>query len=136
MKRVHVFVALLVCAAASPLSAQTSNSAFDFSISNIMRGPELYGRAPSNTRWTMDGKWIYGNEPDQIYSTIAQGRPDGMPSFGARVPDQQIWQLVAYVQSLGADVPRDAAPSRDDDLSARQPELRLERMPPRQTGHR
>jgi cytochrome c oxidase cbb3-type subunit 3 len=84
----------------------------------------------------MDWKWIYGSEPDQIYSSIAQGRPNGMPAFGARIPDQQIWQLVAYVQSLGALVPRDAAPSRDDDLNARKPELRLDRMKPRQTGHR
>jgi cytochrome c oxidase cbb3-type subunit III len=84
----------------------------------------------------MDAKWIYGSAPDQIYSTIAQGRPNGMPAFSARVPDQQIWQLVAYVQSLGALVPRDAAPSRNDDLNAMKPELRLDRMKPRQTGHR
>ena len=84
----------------------------------------------------MDEKWIYGAEPAQIYATIAQGRPNGMPAFGARVPDQQIWQLVAYVQSLSMQVPRDAAPGRDDDLNARKPELRLEKMKPRQTGHR
>ena len=45
----------------------------------------------------MDDKWIYGSQPDQIYATISQGRPDGMPSFGGHVPTQQIWQLVAYV---------------------------------------
>src|SRR4051794_18752948 len=33
--------------------------AFDFSIRNIMRGPELYGRAPTNVRWSADGRWIY-----------------------------------------------------------------------------
>ena len=32
---------------------------FDFSIKNIMRGPELYGRAPSNVRWSADGRWIH-----------------------------------------------------------------------------
>jgi cytochrome c oxidase cbb3-type subunit III len=84
----------------------------------------------------IDEKWIYGSAPDQIYSTISQGRPDGMPAFGGRVPTQQIWQLVAYVQSLSVQVPRDAAPSRSDDMNARQPELRLDRMPPRLTGHR
>src|SRR3954466_12082158 len=36
-----------------------STSAFDFSICNIMRGPELYGRAPTNVRWTADGRWIH-----------------------------------------------------------------------------
>lgn len=84
----------------------------------------------------MDEKWIYGYEPDQIYSTIAQGRPDGMPAFGSKVPSQQIWQLVAYVQALGMQVPRDAAPGRDDDMNAMEPELRLGPREPRQTGHR
>lgn len=84
----------------------------------------------------MDDKWIYGSAPDQIYSSISQGRPNGMPTFGARVPSQQIWQLVAYVQSLSVQVPRDVMGSRSDDLNARQPDLRLDRLPPRWTGHR
>jgi cytochrome c oxidase cbb3-type subunit 3 len=84
----------------------------------------------------MDGKWIYGGAPDQIYSTIAQGRPNGMPSFTRHVPPQQIWQLVAYVQTLSMQVPRDAAPGRSDDLNGIKPELRLEPHPPRMTGHR
>jgi hypothetical protein len=44
--------------------------------------------------------------------------------------------LVAYVQALNAQVPRDAAPSRNDDLNGAKPELRLEPQPPRWTGHR
>ena len=84
----------------------------------------------------MDEMWIYGSTPDQIYSTISQGRPNGMPAFGAKVPSQQIWQLVAYVQTLSMQVPRDAAPGRSDDLNAIKPELRLGHKPPRHTGHR
>jgi cytochrome c oxidase cbb3-type subunit 3 len=84
----------------------------------------------------MDEKWVYGSAPDQIYSTIAQGRPNGMPSFARHVPSQQIWQLVAYVQTLSMQVPRDAAPGRSDDLNGIKPELRLEPKPPRMTGHR
>src|SRR6202022_880223 len=49
-----------------PVGAQVSQAArgsmgegFDFSIKNIMRGPELYGRVPSNVRWSADGRWIY-----------------------------------------------------------------------------
>jgi cytochrome c oxidase cbb3-type subunit 3 len=84
----------------------------------------------------MDDLWIYGSGPDQIYSTISQGRPNGMPAFGSKVPSQQIWQLVAYVHSLSGQVPRDAAPGRNDGMSAMKPELRLEHRPPRQTGHR
>jgi cytochrome c oxidase cbb3-type subunit 3 len=84
----------------------------------------------------MDSKWIYGSSPDQIYSTIVQGRPDGMPAFGGRVPDDQVWQLVSYVQSLSGQTPQDAAPSRNDDMSTTKPESRKERELPQQTGHR
>ncbi len=84
----------------------------------------------------MDAKWIYGSAPDQLYSTISQGRPNGMPSFARQVPSQQIWQLVAYVQALSMQVPRDAAPGRSDDLNGIKPELRLEPGRPRITGHR
>lgn len=84
----------------------------------------------------MDDKWIYGAEPAQVFSTIVQGRPNGMPSFAGKLPHQQVWQLVAFVQSLSGQVPQDAAPGRSDDLNAKKPELRMERQPPKQTGHR
>jgi len=56
MKKV---IALTLCAAASLGAQQTTP--FDFSIKNIMRGPELYGRQPDNVRWSADSKWIYFN---------------------------------------------------------------------------
>ncbi|HEU4586226.1 MAG TPA: hypothetical protein VFR95_10775, partial [Gemmatimonadaceae bacterium] len=34
-------------------------TAFDFSIENIMRGPEIYGRPPERVGWTPDSRWIY-----------------------------------------------------------------------------
>jgi len=83
-----------------------------------------------------DDKWIYGAEPEQIYSTIVEGRPDGMPAFGGRIPSQQVWQLVSYIDSLGGQVPQDAAPSRNDDMSVSKPENRIEYARPHQTGHR
>ena len=45
-------------AAAVPLGAQTP-APFEFSIRNIMRGPEVYGREPAQVRWTPDGQWVY-----------------------------------------------------------------------------
>jgi cytochrome c oxidase cbb3-type subunit 3 len=84
----------------------------------------------------MDDKWIYGWRPEQIYSSIVQGRPNGMPAYGGRLPQQQVWQLVAYVESLSGMVPEDAATSRNDDMSVGKPENRLQRQPPTQTGHR
>jgi cytochrome c oxidase cbb3-type subunit 3 len=44
--------------------------------------------------------FIYGSEPAQIYLSISQGRPHGMPSWGTRLPPNVIWDLVAYVQSI------------------------------------
>jgi len=70
----------------------------------------------------MDDKWIYGSQPDQIFATIVEGRPNGMPSFHGNLPDYQIWQLAAYVRSLSGQVPKDAAPGRNDNMHAKEPE--------------
>jgi dipeptidyl aminopeptidase/acylaminoacyl peptidase len=55
MRRLLLALAVLL---AAPLGAQQP-AAFDFSIQNIMRGPELVGRPPERVRWTPDSKWIY-----------------------------------------------------------------------------
>jgi cytochrome c oxidase cbb3-type subunit 3 len=47
-----------------------------------------------------DVTWLYGNSDAQLFSTIADGRAYGMPAWGQRLTDDQIWALVAYVQSL------------------------------------
>lgn len=49
---------LTILFAALPIAAQQSRP-FDFSIRNIMRGPELYGRQPDNIHWSADSRWIY-----------------------------------------------------------------------------
>jgi cytochrome c oxidase cbb3-type subunit 3 len=84
----------------------------------------------------MDDEWIYGFEPAAIYETISGGRPNGMPAFGSKVPDSQIWQLVAYVQSMSGQTPIDAAPGRSDHMAARPPELATPYQGRTQTGHR
>lgn len=47
-----------------------------------------------------NAKFIYGGEPENIYLSILQGRPAGMPAWGGMLPDQVIWELVAYIQSI------------------------------------
>lgn len=64
----------------------------------------------------MDDEWIYGSAPENIFSAIMEGRPNGMPSFRGKVNAQEAWQLVAFVQSLGGGAPFDVTPSRDDHL--------------------
>ncbi|MGI9090791.1 MAG: hypothetical protein ACR2GG_06785, partial [Gemmatimonadaceae bacterium] len=46
---------------AADTGVATTPGAFDFSIKNIMRGPELYGRPPVDVRWSADNRWIYFN---------------------------------------------------------------------------
>jgi cytochrome c oxidase cbb3-type subunit 3 len=52
-----------------------------------------------------DSYWRYGGLPIQIYNTILEGRPQGMPAWGKALPPDDIWKLVAYVQSFGGAVP-------------------------------
>lgn len=51
------------------------------------------------------GRFIYGGRLDQIFASISQGRPNGMPSWGAILAPEQIWQLAAYVKSLSTSNP-------------------------------
>ena len=48
----------------------------------------------------MDDQWIYGSSIAEIVSTLREGRPAGMPAYRGFVPDAQLWQVAAYVQSL------------------------------------
>ena len=48
-----------------------------------------------------DPVWLYGNRDDQIFDTIAHGRSKGMPAWGSKIPQNQIWELVAYIKSMG-----------------------------------
>ena len=78
----------------------------------------------------MDDKWLYGGEIENIYATIVQGRPNGMPSFRNKIPEQQVWQLASYVRSLSGQLRKDVEPGRQDDLSARPSEQRTPRSVP------
>jgi cytochrome c oxidase cbb3-type subunit 3 len=69
----------------------------------------------------MDEKWIYGSEPQQIYGSIVYGRPNGMPSFHGKIPDSQVWQIVAYVRSLSGLANPSAANPRDDHIKGPMP---------------
>ena len=70
----------------------------------------------------MDDKWRYGNNPEDIYASIMEGRPNGMPSFKGRINEDQAWQLVAYVRSMSGWARKDAAPGRNDSLYPGDPE--------------
>jgi cytochrome c oxidase cbb3-type subunit 3 len=52
-------------------------------------GPALSNRA-----------FVYGSDPANVYLSISQGRPNGMPAWGAALPDGVIWDLVSYIGSI------------------------------------
>jgi cytochrome c oxidase cbb3-type subunit 3 len=72
----------------------------------------------------MDDTWIYGGEPAQIYASIVEGRPNGMPSFAGKIPEQQTWQIVAYVRSMSGHLRKDVRSGRGDHLQAHPSEQR------------
>ena len=47
-----------------------------------------------------DNRWHFGGTPGDVFQSIYEGRPDGMPAWGGRIGDDQIWRLVAYVRTL------------------------------------
>jgi mono/diheme cytochrome c family protein len=49
-----------------------------------------------------DGRWHFGGSPGAVFESIYQGRPDGMPAWGGRISNEQIWMLTAYVRSLSS----------------------------------
>ena len=68
----------------------------------------------------MDDRWIYGSAPGQVHASIAEGRPDGMPAFGGKLPDEKVWKIAAYVRSMSGLLRKDVSPSRDDHMTVRQ----------------
>jgi cytochrome c oxidase cbb3-type subunit III len=77
----------------------------------------------------IDDKWRYGGRIDQIAASIAEGRPNGMPSWRGKLTDQQMWQLAAYVRSLSGQTPKDAVGARADEMSNTPPQTQTSREP-------
>lgn len=77
----------------------------------------------------IDNVWIYGSDFVNIAATIRDGRPNGMPSFGRVLPPEQIFEIAAYIRSLGGFVPTNAAPGRNNSLQAAPGENRSQDKP-------
>jgi cytochrome c oxidase cbb3-type subunit III len=84
----------------------------------------------------MDRYWIYGSEPGNVFATIVQGRPNGMPSFRNRIPEYQVWELVAYVRSMAGLLPKGVSPQRPDEMRVKPSESSTPpQIPTGITGH-
>jgi cytochrome c oxidase cbb3-type subunit III len=82
----------------------------------------------------MDADWIYGSRPENVYESIYEGRPNGMPAFGRKIVTDQLWQLVAYVRSMSGLLAKDVAPGRTDDMQVRPQEQSTDKARPIQSG--
>lgn len=80
----------------------------------IQRGMDLYdqmncigchapngggGMGPSLS----NSRYIYGADPLNIFLSIAQGRPGGMPAWSEMLSHDVIWDIVAYLRSISND---------------------------------
>ena len=115
--------------------------AFEGNAAAIAKGQQLYewmncvgchshgggGMGPA----LMDDQWRYGGRIDQIASSIAEGRPNGMPAWGSKLTSDQIWDLAAYVRSLSGQPSKDAVSSRAESMSATTPQS----LTPREPAH-
>nr|NUR38065.1 cytochrome c [Sphingomonas sp.] len=77
----------------------------------------------------MDDEWRYGGRIDQIATSIAEGRPNGMPSWRGKLTEDQIWKIAAYVRSLSGQPSKDAVSSRAESMSATTPQTLTAREP-------
>ncbi len=84
----------------------------------------------------MDATWIYGGDPEDVYRSIVEGRPNGMPAFGGKIPEALVWQLVAYVRSLSGQARLDARPGRADAISTGSPPSMRDPLAPRAPAQR
>jgi cytochrome c oxidase cbb3-type subunit 3 len=78
----------------------------------------------------MDAGWRYGSDGPDVATSIIEGRPNGMPAFGEKIPPDQVWQLVAYVRSLSGLVRADVAPGRSDHMRMKESEQERYDEPP------
>jgi cytochrome c oxidase cbb3-type subunit 3 len=66
-----------------------------------------------------DSHWIWGSQPEQVWTSIYQGRQAAMPGFDGALNDQEITRTAVYVQQLAGqsvDTSMAAAGKRHFDL--------------------
>lgn len=83
--------------AGDPVALQDGRRLFNwYNCSGCHGGHGGGGMGPS----LRDPVWLYGDRDDQIFDSIAEGRSKGMPAWATRIPEHQIWELVAYIKSM------------------------------------
>jgi cytochrome c oxidase cbb3-type subunit 3 len=78
----------------------------------------------------IDSVWIYGHEIENLFQTIEQGRPRGMPAFRGRLGNTEIWKIAAYIRAMNGLTPNDTRSGRGDELHEGSPDVQTEPMTP------
>ncbi|MCO6050220.1 cytochrome c [Mesorhizobium sp. RP14(2022)] len=59
-----------------------------------------HGPNASGAMDLMDENWQHGSGFHEIHAFIADGHVSSIPRYDAHIPEEQLWQLTAYVRNL------------------------------------
>ncbi|HEY1912399.1 MAG TPA: c-type cytochrome [Vicinamibacterales bacterium] len=120
--RLALLIAAAVVAAELAPPAQAHVQAPDrnpvmYAPASVARGKSLYlqncqschdedGRARSAAvaiaaDLTDPSRWKFGTSDAQLFKTIKNGAAEAMPPFGVDLKDEQIWDVVNFIRSIG-----------------------------------
>ena len=51
-------------------------------------------------------KWKFGEGDAQLFASIHNGAADAMPPFGSDLKDEQIWDIINFIRSIGPEALR------------------------------
>ena len=87
-------------AAAYAKACANCHGPYGLANTRLAQGMAAYGARPSNLT---DAEWIHGSTDGEIFAVIRDGvGPDfHMPKFEGKLSDEELWQLVNYIRSLG-----------------------------------
>ena len=84
----------------------------------------------------MDDRWIYGSAIENIVADDPRGPAERHAVVPRQDPGRPDLAARAYVRSMSGNVPKDAAPGRDDDMQPRPAENRTPDLPARDRRQR
>jgi len=62
------------------------------------------------TNLTELSEWKHGTDSESIFNSIKNGAGEDMPAFKSKMSDDEIWQVVAFIRSIG---PEDRRPQNN-----------------------
>jgi cytochrome c oxidase cbb3-type subunit 3 len=48
----------------------------------------------------VDPYWKYGHTDAELFQTVMEGRPGGMPAWGPQLGSEKVWRALAYLETL------------------------------------